>query len=220
MKYKNTIDEIKEVVLNSNSWKECCIKLNRNSATGNQTHLKNYCIKNNISYSHFKTKSWSKGLILKEKVPIEEYLENKRFINSHTLKNKLFKNNIKNKECEKCGVKEWLREECVFELHHVDNNHSNNNLTNLQILCPNCHALITRQYNKKEKIDKRKLRSKRLNLRKIVRPSLSVLLEQVKNLGYCKTGRLYNVSDNTIRKWIKWETAGMVDNSALEAEAK
>jgi 5-methylcytosine-specific restriction endonuclease McrA len=42
-----------------------------------------------------------------------------------------------------------------------------------------------------------------LKQRKVERPSLEILLEEVKNNGYCATGRKYSVSDNTIRKWIK-----------------
>jgi very-short-patch-repair endonuclease len=39
--------------------------------------------------------------------------------------------------------------------------------------------------------------------RKVERPPLSVLLDQTKQMGFPKTGKLYNVSENTIRKWIK-----------------
>lgn len=39
--------------------------------------------------------------------------------------------------------------------------------------------------------------------RKVERPPLSVLLNQTKEMGFPKTGKLYNVSENTIRKWIK-----------------
>jgi transposase-like protein len=31
-----------------------------------------------------------------------------------------------------------------------------------------------------------------------------VLVEDVKNYGYTKTGKKYGVSDNSIRKWIKY----------------
>lgn len=42
------------------------------------------------------------------------------------------------------------------------------------------------------------------NNRKIKeRPDINILIEDIKNLGYCGTGRKYNVSDNAIRKWIK-----------------
>lgn len=39
--------------------------------------------------------------------------------------------------------------------------------------------------------------------RKTERPTLEVLLNDVKELGYKGTGKKYNVSDNAIRKWIK-----------------
>ena len=39
--------------------------------------------------------------------------------------------------------------------------------------------------------------------RKVDRPELSILLNDVNKLGYCGTGEKYGVSDNTIRKWIK-----------------
>ena len=42
-----------------------------------------------------------------------------------------------------------------------------------------------------------------LNLRKVERPSIEQLKEDIKELGYCGTGRKYGVSDNAIRKWIK-----------------
>lgn len=45
---------------------------------------------------------------------------------------------------------------------------------------------------------------KRIKDRKIKnRPSLNILLDEVKEIGYCSTGRKYGVSDNCIRKWIK-----------------
>lgn len=39
--------------------------------------------------------------------------------------------------------------------------------------------------------------------RKTERPTLDVLLKDINELGYSKTGRKYGVSDNAIRKWIK-----------------
>ena len=39
--------------------------------------------------------------------------------------------------------------------------------------------------------------------RKVKRPSYNQLLEEVNEIGYAATGRKYNVSDNSIRKWIK-----------------
>ena len=42
------------------------------------------------------------------------------------------------------------------------------------------------------------------NQRKVLdRPPIETLLESVKNVGYVSTGKIYGVSDNCIRKWIK-----------------
>jgi very-short-patch-repair endonuclease len=63
-----------------------------------------------------------------------------------------------------------------------------------------------KKYQKKERNEfgftKLEIESK-FKQRKIKRPQLSVLLEQTKQMGFPKTGKLYNVSENTIRKWIK-----------------
>lgn len=70
-----------------------------------------------------------------------EYLTNSTHISSSRLRIKLIRDGIKKKECEICGLNEWLGQEINFELHHIDGNHNNNEFINLQILCPNCHSL-------------------------------------------------------------------------------
>lgn len=36
------------------------------------------------------------------------------------------------------------------------------------------------------------------------RPDYSILIDEIKNMGYRATGRKYSVTDNTIRKWVKF----------------
>lgn len=48
---------------------------------------------------------------------------------------------LRGHKCEKCGLTEWLNQEIPLEVHHIDGDHKNNVLDNLQLLCPNCHAL-------------------------------------------------------------------------------
>lgn len=41
--------------------------------------------------------------------------------------------------CERCGfTPEHI---CQLDIHHIDNNHFNNEITNLKTLCANCHRL-------------------------------------------------------------------------------
>lgn len=69
----------------------------------------------------------------------EEYIKNIN-VKSYILKQKLIKEGIKEPKCEICGLIEWNGKPIPLELHHIDCNHYNNELNNLQILCPNCHA--------------------------------------------------------------------------------
>lgn len=43
-------------------------------------------------------------------------------------------------QCEYCKNTKWFEEEIKLELHHIDGDHANCELTNLQLLCPNCHS--------------------------------------------------------------------------------
>lgn len=54
-------------------------------------------------------------------------------------------------ECEQCHNTIWLNSPIPLEVHHIDGDNENNSLENLQLLCPNCHALTT-TFSKKKKV--------------------------------------------------------------------
>lgn len=43
-------------------------------------------------------------------------------------------------QCEMCKLTEWQGKIIPIELDHRDGNSENNSLSNLRLLCPNCHA--------------------------------------------------------------------------------
>lgn len=43
-------------------------------------------------------------------------------------------------KCWECGITEWNNKPITFEIEHIDGNSTNNDLSNLSILCPNCHS--------------------------------------------------------------------------------
>jgi len=48
---------------------------------------------------------------------------------------------LKEDKCEICGcTNEWQNKPITLELHHINGDHYDNRLENLQILCPNCHS--------------------------------------------------------------------------------
>ena len=43
-------------------------------------------------------------------------------------------------KCNKCGIDRWQGIPISLELDHIDGNKQNNERSNLECLCPNCHA--------------------------------------------------------------------------------
>ncbi len=50
------------------------------------------------------------------------------------LKTRLLKD--RGSKCERCGFDKYQ----ILEIHHKDRDRNNNNLDNLEIICPNCHS--------------------------------------------------------------------------------
>ena len=74
-------------------------------------------------------------------IPLHDILEGKHpQYNTFKLKNRLFKEGIKENKCEDCGLNSWNGKPINCELDHIDGNPCNHILVNLRILCPNCHS--------------------------------------------------------------------------------
>jgi Zn finger protein HypA/HybF involved in hydrogenase expression len=65
-------------------------------------------------------------------------------------------------KCNSCGISEWLGEPIILELEHIDGNHFNNERSNLEMICPNCHSQTStwrgrNKTNKRHKISDEEL---------------------------------------------------------------
>lgn len=61
-----------------------------------------------------------------------------RVIGVRALKSYLL--DLREPKCEVCGVTQWMGKPVPLELDHKDGNSANNDLDNLRLICPNCHA--------------------------------------------------------------------------------
>lgn len=143
MRLKYTKEMVQDAVRDSFTWAEVCRKIGIKPYTGSQTHLQKRAKIWGIEYQHFLGQAHSKGKVVGPKRPIEVYLNNSFPIKSHELKSRLIKEGYKNSECELCGITQWCGEGVPLELDHKNSDHWDNRLENLQIICPNCHALET-----------------------------------------------------------------------------
>jgi len=96
-----------------------------------------------IRFNVYRPNPSGKGTHKKERSRFtEEGLNSGKFPNaqSYKLKKWLIKHGLKKNQCECCGITEWQGNPIECTLHHKDGNKHNNKISNLQILCPNCHS--------------------------------------------------------------------------------
>ena len=43
-------------------------------------------------------------------------------------------------KCSRCGISEWMNNPISLEVDHIDGDNSNDDRSNLEALCPNCHS--------------------------------------------------------------------------------
>lgn len=226
-----TKELLEPIVAKSKSFADVCRYLKIVPRTGAQTHIAKRIKFYQINTNHFLGQAWMKAARhIKTFRPISEYLVNGSKIKSHTLLNKLLKCGLKETICETCQRTIWNEQPIPLELHHVDHNHTNNELSNLQLLCSNCHSLVH-----KPKVKSKNKRSKKVTFCpdcgtkisnsacycslcynkyrsdisgkyakfKINWPSKDELLKELETTSYLALSKKLGVSDNAIRKHLK-----------------
>ena len=97
---------------------------------GSYDVVKKYLQEYNIDTSHWTGQGWSKDQQLKDWSKYNSYKSSKK----HLIVERTHK-------CELCELTNWREFLIPLEVHHIDGNKINNEYSNLQLLCPNCHAL-------------------------------------------------------------------------------
>lgn len=202
-------------------------KLGKNTSSGSYKLFNRKIKKYGIDISHFLSSAELSKRRANEskfnKTPIEEMFTENSLIARSNIKRRIIKDDLIKYECALCGQDEnWNSKKISLILDHINGINNDNRLENLRFVCPNCNATLDTHcvghkiFDIKEKKEikkikiKEKKRKDRPNTRKVERPSLDILLDSVKEIGYSATGRLYGVSDNAIRKWIKRYNNGLV----------
>lgn len=136
------LEVVKDIVKKSSNYSNVLRELNFSTHSSIRKRLQDYLKKNNIDTSHFTMKQTPFEGGVFDLDLFKDYLKSHKRLDTVPLKEKLFKYGIKERKCERCGRSEWEGEDIPLHLHHINFNHYDNSLENLQILCANCHDQI------------------------------------------------------------------------------
>jgi len=216
-----TKEDLNKAVKNSKNVSDVCRFLGKNPKCSSvHRYIRNKIEEYNINIEHF-NRYYNNNVkfTCSNRYVNSVYYKNNKNVKSSILLKKLIKEGIKEEKCENCGNTTWNNEKIPLELHHIDGNHFNNDLDNLMVLCPNCHAQtdnycgknIKKHYYCKNcgkeitKDSKSGLCSKCVHesQKHCEWPSKEELIELCSKYSKVKIGKMFGVSDNAVRNWMK-----------------
>jgi len=152
-------ENLEKIVKKSYSIADVLRNLGLEAKGGSYRTAWKYINKYNLDVSHFTGQIWSKSPLIsnedKKLNSLKEILQKGTNFKSDTLKKRLLEAGLKEYKCEnpECGITSWCGKDITLELHHINGDHFDNRIENLQLLCPNCHSQ-TDSYRRRRAIRK------------------------------------------------------------------
>ena len=134
--WTTTKSELQQIVRQSRSRSEVLRKLGLSTnGASNHNRLKMRFWQDNIDCSNFCPTN--AGICIKTRIPLEDILvENSTYQN----RSRLIKEGYLENKCRICDLTEWFGEPISLQLHHKNGVHNDHRLSNIDLLCPNCHT--------------------------------------------------------------------------------
>jgi len=139
--HKYTLDELKRAIESSVSIRQVLQKLNVKAEGGNYEVFHKAVRHFGLQTSHFTGMNLTGRKLPLRRKTLAEYLLKGSFIHSFRLKRYLLEQKVLEPVCSDCGLSSWRGRPIPLELDHRNGDRHDNELANLRLLCPNCHAL-------------------------------------------------------------------------------
>ncbi|RZK30588.1 MAG: HNH endonuclease [Hymenobacter sp.] len=154
-KFLSNDEEFRQAVAESLSVRQVLERVGLVPAGGNYKTVHNRIKLLELDTRHFTGKGWNAGpryRMLGKPFSWEGILvENSPYTSTFRLRNRLIEYGLKEAKCENCNLAEWLGKAIPLELHHANGVNNDHRLANLQLLCPNCHALTENYRGKNQR---------------------------------------------------------------------
>ena len=131
-----------EIVMKSKNISDVARNLSLLPYCGNRNTIKKYIQLYDIDISHFMIEYDKDDSHFKGKKLNEILVRNSNYNTTH-LKNRLYKEGLKERKCELCGQDEnWHGKHMSLILDHINGINNDHRFKNLRIVCPNCDATL------------------------------------------------------------------------------
>lgn len=127
-------EELEQFVKDSYSYAQVCEKVGYVGGSGTKL-IKEMIDFYQFDTSHFKGQGWNKNNFDYDRFRYGNNIKAAAAIDAIVY--------LRGHRCEQCQLEMWLDNPIPLEVHHKDGDKLNNELDNLQLLCPNCHALTS-----------------------------------------------------------------------------
>ena len=156
-----TKDWLEELCKDSYSYAEVLRKAGRKQGGGTQATLRKKIKEFGIDTSHFTGQRWQNSPNQidnhenREKYSLEEVFIKNSPVAQKVLRGYVERHNLIPYKCQNCGCDgHWQNGVIALEIDHIDGDNTNNEISNLRYLCPNCHALTDTYRGKNIKLKK------------------------------------------------------------------
>ena len=130
---KFTKEELENLVAESTSYRDLAKKCGYSADSGSShAAVKEMVSVYQFTIDHFVGQGWNKGIFDYSRFQKGKTIKIASAVPALTA--------LRGHKCEVCDNFEWNGRPIALEIHHIDGDSLNNDLDNLQLQCPNCHA--------------------------------------------------------------------------------
>ena len=134
--------QVRDAIATSRSFAQALTRLGYRPGGRIQAEFKRRVSALGLDTSHFSGQGWRLGSRnpVVPALSLSKILVEGRYSRTSNLKRRLLEAGLKQPQCEVCGGTRWRDQPMPLELDHVNGRRDDDRLSNLRLLCPNCHA--------------------------------------------------------------------------------